>query len=218
MKKLVLLTGLILIAASLFAQNEYNAEFIEKKNRIGFKLGYHFSGQDYKIDNSRQSTSSLSSFHITALTDIALSERIYLQPGISLLQKGAILDRALDMVEISPLYLEVPLNALLKVKIGKGKGKLFAGGGPYGALGIKGSYTINNKSSNNTTTYRINYGSDETHDMEKLDFGMSVLAGYELDGNLSLGVTYSRSLSNLSPRPSEMMKNKVLAFSIGITL
>lgn len=149
------------------------------------------------------------------MTNIALSERIYLQPGISLLQKGAIIDRALDMVE-SPLYLEVPLNALLKVKIGKGK--LFAGGGPYGALGIKGSYTINNKSSNNTTTYRIDYGSDETHDMEKLDFGMSILTGYELDGNLSLGVTYSRSLSTLSPRSSEMMKNKVLAFSIGITL
>jgi len=62
----------------------------------------------------------------------------------------------------------------------------------------------------------VRWGSDEEADLKKMDFGLTVGAGIELN-SLQMGLTYSLGLANISPYSENGYKisNRVLGISIG---
>lgn len=187
------------------------------QNRIGFKLGYHLSDMVFDTGTQTGSTSSLSSFHAGFLVEISLSKLFYARPGISILQKGAALSSGGTPIELNPVYIEIPVNIISKIELGNGK--LFLGGGPYGAVGFGGSVTTNTTYNGGSMDHPIVYGSDpDKHDLKKFDFGINLLTGYEINRNFSVDVGYGIGLANIWPPSNGSLKNKIMSMSIGITL
>jgi len=62
----------------------------------------------------------------------------------------------------------------------------------------------------------LEFGSDEAKDDYKsTDFGLNILAGYELKNGINLGVNYGLGLSNLINFDAAKMRNRVFSLSVG---
>ncbi|MBC7913982.1 MAG: PorT family protein [Pyrinomonadaceae bacterium] len=206
MKKFLLLSLFILSTSALLAQK-----------RLGVKLGYHISSMQFNLEDPNESSSSLSSFHASAFLDFPLKKGFYFQPGVSLLQKGAVLKNAGAPVELNPVYIEIPLNLLKKFDMGKGN--VLIGAGPYGAIGFAGSVIKSTNPDGLSPGHPIVYGTDAAkNDIKRFDYGFNMLGGYEFDRNISLVIGYGLGMANIWPPSSGSLKNRVVTFSIGITL
>jgi hypothetical protein len=163
-----LIVLLLLNTTSLFSQHNW-----------GFKLGYHNSGMQFKTASPDANAISRGSFHAGVFYELAINQNLYLQPAISLYQKGASLIENGNKIDINPVYIEVPLNFLAKFEVADGR--IFLGGGPYGSIGVAGSVIANTNVLGYGQGHPIKYGSDEDrHDFKRFDFGINVLTGYDL--------------------------------------
>lgn len=174
MKKLLIFSIAVFFNASSIFSQELIGFDSDSQNRIGFKLGYHVSNMDFIIDGTKEKTSSASSFHATIFYEVPFASRFYLQPALSLFEKGSTLSNSGSPVELNPLYIEVPVNILAKIEFGNGQ--LFFGGGPYVALGIAGSVASNIDSFGRGDGHSISYGSDPSkNDLKKFDMALIYL-------------------------------------------
>src|SRR5690606_36169589 len=139
---------------------------------------YHFSNGDNSND-----TESANNFHITGYLDAPITPMFSIQPGISLQGKGAkLIDNDLGTLKQNNMWIEIPVNAVVKFPTGYA-GNFYLGAGPYAAFGISGK-----------NDYEGDWGSAESEfDFDKngtqkgTDFGVNVLAGYQLSSGLTLG-------------------------------
>lgn len=121
-------------------------------------------------------------------------------------------------------YLNIPLN--LKFLYNIENRNLYFTFGPYLGIGISGKYHLDypiEKKNINTGEYVleqiikdrvVNWGSDSKDDFKRLDYGVSVGLGCEID-NFQIGLSYSYGLPDISPRSDETYKNRVLGISMG---
>lgn len=139
--------------------------------------------------------------------------------------------------KFNPLYLQVPLNLVLKVPMGaqttNGR-NLFFNVGPYAAMGIAGKNKVETNIMGNSTTKSssIKFSNDNpltsegegaAYDkLKRFDFGLNVGAGFDLGrvmikGNYGFGLTKINSLQTDNNKDAKN-KYRTVSISLGIPL
>ena len=222
MKKLVL--SLVIVAGvgmHSFAQ--------ESRVKFGVKAGVTFPTLVASGDDSDVKTTT--SFYVGGTATFPVSNMFSLQSGLSLVGKGAEssdLDEDFDSQDVTvtgkakihPLYLEIPLNAIVNFEAGSGK--FYVGAGPYYAFGVGGKIKADVSSTSGGTTASasvkedIKFGNGDEDTFKSGDFGVNFLAGYQLNNGFNIQAGYGLGLSNVFNIDSDIAKVKNRVFSVGI--
>lgn len=205
------------------------------KSNFGVKAGLNLSNMSIKNIPSGFEEKTLPSFHLGGVAEFNIAENFALEAGVLLSGKGGKYEYSetesgitiTGILTVSPLYLEIPVNALYKAELGSAKLLLFVG--PYIGLGVGGKikteYTASGLPSGVTLSSLgfdldesedIEYGTDDNSTLKRIDFGLNIGAGIEIK-NIQIRAQYGLGLSNLDPKGSSdsETKNKVIGISIG---
>lgn len=180
---------------------------VQGQIKFGPEIGLNFSQMNMKSSGTEYTPKTLMGFHIGLISEFSLSENLFVQPGILYSSKGSKFDIMGTEAEVSPSYIEIPINLMYKFNLGAPK--VFILAGPYIAYGIGGKIKVAGQ------TQDIQFGSDSNSDMKPLDYGLSFGAGVEI-ANIELSARYELGLANLAPQDPSNNKftNKVFAISL----
>ena len=232
MKKRILALALAsaTIAGQVYAQTTTSSTSANPKGNPGgiyIKGGVNFSNISTTNDGSYRNGNMLATYNVGVVADLPLSPLLSVQPGLVLNGKGAKVTHyygvgseqvASDNLKMNPMYLEVPVNLVVKLPITTGT-NFFIGAGPYGALGVGGKYkaTANVAGATGETTRNIKFGSTNDDDLRRFDYGVNALAGLEID-RVMLGVNYGLGMSKIVPNTDDFRndKNKYRVLSVNV--
>lgn len=223
----VTLFSLLAVAAS----SQESSVFI----KAGFNMANISVTESGNIDEARM----LPSFHVGLQGDIPVIKNVLsIQPGLlftgkgAKFQQGSTSDASYYRESTNPMYLEVPVNVVVKVPMG-GDAKFFAGAGPYAAMGIGGRNKVDGKlfgvafSGNE----KIEFSNDDPTTsgeegagygiVRRFDYGLNGTIGFEgekamFSVNYGLGLAKIQSGSNSNA--DDKNKHRVLSFTIGFRL
>lgn len=220
----LLLLALLSAGISLYAQVS-----------IGIGGGYTLSATQIKESSGYKSNgigtrSQLKNWHADLVINIPVYEKLYLQPLIRYVTKGAYLkpmalqqDAIVESAnKIRLHYLEVPVNLILKIPISSGK--LVFGGGPYLAYGLAGSYNLDivyNGRVVQTNTESVAF-SDRDRGitpgirLSRWDAGGNIMIGVELNDMIMINGNFSKGWLNLDRSNGSTVKNSYIGLSVGI--
>jgi hypothetical protein len=228
-KRLVYLFFLGIISVTSFAQ----------ESAAWLKGGVNFANVSSNSKGEVDDANLLTSFHVGIMGDITIAKVLAIQPGLfftgkgSKIQSGTPSDLNYYKATTNPLYVEIPVNAVIKLPIEK-ESNFFFGAGPYIAMGVGGKRKIEGKTvglaySNNQ---KIEYSNDDpttfkTEEgaglgvMRRFDYGLNGTAGFQLNGFL-ISVNYGYGLAKLqsgtNSSEDNMNKHRVLSLSVGFKL
>lgn len=137
--------------------------------------------------------------------DYGFREHLSLQAGLYFSQKGA---KMSSKTSSTFNYLELPLHFTYKTGQ-EGKGRFFAGIGPYAALGLGGRFKQPGKDAT------VTFGTGKKADFQLMDFGGSISLGYELPIGLFIRGQYSQGIYNISRSNSVLYRNFCFGLSVG---
>lgn len=149
--------------------------------------------------------SSLTSFNAGVMTRFGLSDAFDLESGLLLSGKGAkaetyftdARDDNYAKARFNPVYLELPLNAVLKFPLAENsKSHIFVHAGPYIAMGVFGKSTLDTKllgveSSRNSD---IKFSNDDPLTSEQDDASYAKLKRFDYGANVGAGVDFGKFL------------------------
>lgn len=226
-KLMCLSLAMLLAAGTVMAQGQL---------RAGLNLANVSVDEDGGVDEAKR----LTSYQVGFVADVSLGgNTISLQPGLLFTGKGSKVQNGTEgqngyfKQTTNPMYIEVPLTLVAKAPIGGGN-RVFAGAGPYIAMGIAGK----NKTEGQTflgTRYsherNIDFSDDDPTTLneeegagfsvlKRFDYGLNGTAGIEgqsivLSVNYGLGLAKLQSGSNNSDNSN---KHRVLSFTLGFKL
>jgi opacity protein-like surface antigen len=237
MKKTIFLGAIALISLSTFAQDTSDAGIT-----YGVKAGVTFptfSATDIRDYTGDLTVKSITSFYVGGVVNIPVHSMLSVQPGLTLIGKGGKASgvdtsTGFDLnrsVELTPMYLEIPVNLIANFEAGPGK--VFVGAGPYLSFGIGGKLkaveTVFGSDetvfgSDITIVSDIKFGTNSSTDKSKqlksLDFGLNFLLGYQLTNGLSINGGYGLGLTNIDADSGiegnkASVKNSVISVGLG---
>jgi hypothetical protein len=216
MKKIFLLILLIVAIRPAFAQSV----------KFGISGGLNESILSLQ-NNTDNKNSRLAGFNAGIFSDINFG-KFSVEPGLYYTTKG---EKDISSVtdamsgnsiyaksQVSYNYLQLPVNILYNIHVGAGK--FFVGGGPYLAYGLSGksksttTYTYNGVATTNDANYTLTFGNTENN-LNRLDFGLGALGGFQLNNGLSISAGYQHGLSNVENSSTNTVKNDVITVSLG---
>jgi Outer membrane protein beta-barrel domain len=223
-------TRIILLISSAF--------FISSISAQSLKVGLNFANITTTNDGDIDDSKMLTSFHAGFSGNIKVATILYFQPGILVTGKGAktqsgsTADANYYRATSNPLYVEIPANFVLKTPTGNVK--LFAGAGPYIAVGVAGNNKVDGKflGTSFSSTENIRWSDDDPSTlnyeegsgygiMKRFDYGLNAIAGLETK-NATLSVNYGHGLAKLqsgsNSSADDKNKHRVLSLSIGFKL
>lgn len=201
--------------------------------RFGIKAGLNAANITVDNEGTLNDKKAIPAWHAGIYVDIPLLPVLSLQPGVFLNSKGARFtignNESSNYTEVSmrPLYLEVPVNLVIKIPL-PGKVNLIAGAGPYAAMGIAGKNRTEGKlagisfSDKDNITYSNDdpgtNGSAYNGDLKRFDFGLNFIAGLEIS-RFTLNAAYGYGLVNIKPGSANddaKYQNRVFSLSVGL--
>ncbi|SHM42008.1 outer membrane beta-barrel protein [Chitinophaga sp. CF418] len=219
---LTLLTSLLPLHAqvSLGLRGGYTLSATQIKNSQGYK------------SNSLGTNSQLTSLHADLIINVPVYKRLYFQPLVRYITKGAYLrplpsKQGIFVESANQLklhYLEVPLNMVLKFPVSLGK--IVVGAGPYVAYGLNGTYDLDlmyNGSVVSTDSHSIEFnykdrGIAPGAQLRRFDAGADLMFGIEFNNLMVFGANLSRGMFNLDRTSSAKITNSYFSMSLGILL
>jgi len=166
-------------------------------------------------------------FHVGVTAEFPISKSVAFETGLLFSTKGFISNfKGTDngvifesKGSLNLLYLDIPLTSKAYYNIGASK--IYGVFGPYIGIGLSGkskSEAIVNGVTQ-SDEQDINWGSGNSNELKRLDYGLTVGAGMELNSFL-IGLSYNLGLANISSTTDygQKIKNKVLGLSIGYKL
>ncbi len=222
MKKTCLVFAAILAFANLksqtYIQGGLNLANITKTN----------SGQTEK-------NNILPSFNVGILARFDLSETVDLESGLLLTGRGSkaetYFNGGADYVKakFNPLYVELPLNLIVKIPLDKTSG-IFFNAGPYVAIGVGGKSKTESKfgplSSSSSSSIKFSNDDpftsqqdDAAYDkLKRFDFGMNIGGGFQFE-HVLLKVNYGLGFAKINSTESNNTvndKNKYRTLSVSV--
>jgi hypothetical protein len=162
-------------------------------------------------------------FHAGVVADIALTPEVSAMPTLQYIQKGTKSSQQTTLLgtttkvesTVSLNYLELPLNIVYNFELGE-TAKLFVGAGPMFSYALSGKVktSVSSPLGTNTTTNDAKFGSNQTDNFKRFDFGVNGIVGVKLNNGFALSANYTKGLSNLSPADNSKYKGT----SIGLSL
>lgn len=186
--------------------------------RFGVKGGLNLSNMLIKDDDKTYSDDfkMKPGIHIGVTAEFPMTEMLSFETGLLLSTKGFKLSREGYEGKMSLNYLDIPLTG--KASFDIESVKVYGVFGPYVGIGISGKSKFENTYEGETEIDDdiVVWGSDkEESDFKRLDFGLTVGAGVELNA-IQIGTSYNMGLANISPDTEDgrTNKNRVLQLSI----
>jgi len=192
MKKLFLVAAL-----AVFGMSQTNAQV-----KFGVKAGPQITnlvGSDDLDANSKVG------FNVGGYANIRFSEQLAFQPELLYSFQGAKTEAKLNLS-----YIQVPL--MLKWYAYDGLNFEF---GPQVAFNVAGKQKVKNTITGAGPLDGTTEVSSDIDDLETIDFGLNIGAGYELSNGLNFGIRYTHGLTEVI-KDSDL-KNSVFALGIGYT-
>jgi hypothetical protein len=201
--------------------------------KFGIQGGYDLV--NYKAVNSanasaRTTTSSINSFNASFISEIQISQQIFLQPALGYVGAGTQKYQTYNALgsssntRLKAYYARLPLNVVYKINCSNAL-KVFAGTGLYVAKGINGTekgtgvggdltyfeYPINNKIvfSNDESDAKTN-----TTIVKPFDVGYNFVAGLQWK-RFQLTANYSHGFSRVFSSDNWSFRNQEFAVSFG---
>ncbi|GGE52961.1 outer membrane protein with beta-barrel domain [Pedobacter psychrotolerans] len=243
MKKLLLSASVVLLATGAFAQT---TTMTGSDARFGIKAGVNLARFHSSGDNSNEAfndnVKDNVGFNVTAFADFGVGNNFFIQPGISLQNKGAKFESTTSLTannittttvssnKTSLMTIEVPVNAVFRIPTGDA-GAIQISAGPYIGFNVSGKNKLestatavnntNNSSSTITSSGEndLSFGSATDKNYSSTEFGANFGLAYRLNSGISVGANYGLGLTDLTPKDrkdnSNKLTNRVLGFSVG---
>ena len=194
-------------------------------------------------DGQTEKNNLLPSFNAGILGRLELVDMFSLESGVLLTGKGSkaetYFNNSNDYIKtkFNPLYIEVPLNAVVKIPFdakGSSGSNFFFHAGPYAAVGIAGKSRQDSKFGplTSSSTSNIKFSNDDpltsqqedaVYDkLKRFDFGLNFGGGVQL-GKVILKANYGVGLTKINSTQSnnnadDKNKYRTLSFSVGFPL
>ena len=226
MKKLFL--GLVLTTAGA----------LSTKAQVYVQGGLNLANITKTKDGQTEKNNILPSFNVGILGRLDLDPMFALESGLLLTGHGSKAETYFtngDYVKtkFNPFYLQVPLNAVVKIPLEK-ESNVFFNAGPYVAIGIGGKSTRESKlgplMSNSISSIQFSNDDPFTSQQEdagynklkRFDFGLNFGGGFQfrhviLKANYGLGLAKINSTES-NNTANDKNKYRTLSFSVGIPL
>ncbi len=183
----------------------------------------------------------LPTFNVGLMSRFGISSSFDLESGILFTGKGSKAETYFDNGEnyvktkFNPLYLEVPLNAVVKIPLNaKAKSNIFFHAGPYIAVGVGGKSTSDSRiiglESSSSSTIKFSNDNPFTsqqddaayNKLKRFDFGANFGGGIDF-GKVMLKANYGFGLAKINSTQSDNGANdknkfRTLSISLGIPL
>jgi len=181
---------------------------IHAQIRISQVVGFNFANMDLSTGGSEIEAKGTTGINFGMLFPLQFSDNFALHPGVLFTSLGSSYKTDTIDISISPIYIEIPFNAVLN--IGSGVIGIVFSAGTYFSVGVGGNKIISGGEAKD-----ILYGSGDTKDLKHFDFGLNFGAGLNIKGFL-ISAQYGYGLANLSPETSDVteMKNRVVGISL----
>lgn len=179
----------------------------------------------------------LPTFNAGVMSRFGISSSFDLEAGVLFTGKGAKAETYFNndanyvKTKFNPLYLEVPLNAVVKIPLDiKTKSNIFFHAGPYIAVGVGGRSSTESKiiGSQTSSSSTIKFSNDDPlttaqedaayNKLKRFDFGANVGGGIDF-GKLLLKANYGFGLAKINSTQSDNTvndKNKFRTFSVSV--
>lgn len=190
-------------------------------------------------DGQTEKNNILPSFNVGLMGRLPITSMFSLESGALLTGRGSKAETYFNSgnytkARFNPLYIEVPLNAVVKIPLQK-ESNVFFHAGPYAAVGIAGKSTretstfgiISKSSSNikfsNDDPFTPNQEEDAGYDrLKRFDIGLNFGGGVQF-GRVMLKANYGLGLTKINSTQSnnnadDNNKYRTLSFSVGIPL
>lgn len=224
MKKSIVVFGacMLLFAVTVNAQ----------KSSVIVKAGLNLANVTVDKDGGLDDAKGIASFHAGLQADLPITKFFAIQPGLFFTGKGAKVENSLFTSSTKPYYIELPVNAVIKVPLGE-QANFFVGAGPYVAMGIGGKNNISGNVAgiNFSRTENIKFSNDDPFTsgeegagygvMRRFDYGLNGTVGIEGKRalfSINYGLGLAKLQSGTTSSNDELGKHRVLSFSVGVKL
>lgn len=215
-----------------------SAVALSSKAQVYVQGGLNLANITKTTDGQTEDNNILPSFNVGILGRFDLSPMFDLESGLLLSGHGSKAETYFTngnyvKTKFNPLYLQVPLNAVVKLPMG-GNSNVFFHAGPYAAMGIGGKskresqiFGINTKEESSIQFSNDDPLTSEQEDaaynkLKRFDLGLNVGGGFQfqhliLKVNYGLGFTKINSTED-NNTDNDKNKYRTLSFSVGIPL
>jgi Outer membrane protein beta-barrel domain len=215
--------------------------FADAKSQVYVQGGINLANITKTKSGETQDNNLLTTFNAGLLGRLNLSTAIDLESGLLLEGRGAKINTYFTSssndnyvkTTFNPLYLEVPLNLVLRIPLQKTT-NVFFNAGPYAAMGIGGKSKTESKflGSTSNSSADIKFSNDDPFTsqqddaaygkLKRFDFGLNFGGGLDL-GKVLLKLNYGFGLTKINSTQSDNSaddKNKyrTISVSLGIPL
>ncbi|MEO5684342.1 MAG: porin family protein [Chitinophagaceae bacterium] len=180
----------------------------------------------------------IASFHAGLVADLPIGNYFAIQPGVLFTGKGAKLESGnvsgnnWYRATTRPYYIEIPVNAVIKLPLGD-QSSFFVGAGPYLGIGIAGKNKVEGKvlGASFSRSETIKFSDDDPFTgteegggyniMRRFDYGVNATIGVQSKFALfsvNYGLGLAKLQSGTSSSDDELNKHRVLSFSVGFRL
>jgi hypothetical protein len=230
MKNRLFVLGSLLLISSLSLHAQQSAVFV----KAGVNLANISVDKDGNVDDAR----GIASFHAGLQADLPVTKFFAIQPGVFFTGKGSKIESGNTSGDnwirssTKPYYIEVPVNAVIKLPLGD-ESSFFFGAGPYLGIGVGGKNKIEGEilGVDFSRTENIKFSDDDpfTSGEEGSGYGVMRRFDYGLNGTVGVqskfalfSVNYGLGLAKLqsgtSSSENELGKHRVLSFTVGFKL
>lgn len=215
--------------------------FTQAHSQVYVQGGVNLANITKTSSGQTEKNNLLTTFNAGILGRFGLSQLIDLESGLLLEGRGSqaesyftnSTDNNYVKTRFNPLYLELPLNLVVRFPLQKNT-NLFIQGGPYAAMGIAGNSKTDSKILGVTSsgTSKIKFSNDDpftsqqddaAYDkLKRFDFGLNIGGGLDL-GKVLLKVNYGLGLTKINSTQSnnsvdDKNKYRTVSISLGIPL
>lgn len=174
-------------------------------------FGVNLSTMTIKASGTRAEATTPVGIHFGRYFEIPVTSYFAVQPSFLFSAKGT--DYTIDTLKVtlSPVYIEIPVNAQLNFGKRKVRASIFAGS--YFAVGIDGYKIVSGGAIQD-----LRFGASANKDLKPIDLGLNLGARLKVKG-IMLSVQYCEGFSNISPQATSVthINNRVIAISICAT-
>lgn len=212
---------------------------VQAQSGAQIRAGVNLANVSVNDNGNVDDASMLTSFQVGVLGDVRLASILHLQPGLFFTGKGSKLEIGRPTENFyakqtsNPLYIEVPVNLVVKLPFND-ESHFFFGAGPYGAIGVGGKAKTDKKvlSFTSHTENSIEFSNDDPTTfgeeegtglgvLKRFDYGLNGIVGVEgkrlvLSAGYGLGLAKLQSGANSGEDNNN--KHRVLSFAVGIKL
>lgn len=205
------------------------------QSKFGLKGAFNSSNETYNTSGKTDDSKRLGNFQAGLVADINIAPLFYVRTGVDVQGKGTrnkfavVNNNTYSEITTRPIYVEVPVNFLLKLPIAPGA-RIYLGGGPYVAVGVAGknklsTYVNGNIVSAASVEKDIEWGNDDPlnnnsgdrGEYKRFDAGANLLTGIEFGNRFGINLQYGIGLVNTIPGQTND-KNKHRVLSLGATI